>query len=83
MRQPSALCGVVGIKPTYGRVSRYGVMPMANSLDQVGVIAKTVQDAQIMLSTISGYDPLDAQSIDQTDYLQRAQSISSSSTNLK
>lgn len=83
VRQPSALCGVVGIKPTYGRVSRYGVMPMANSLDQVGVIAKTVQDAQIMLSTISGYDPLDAQSIDQTDYLQRAQSISSSSTNLK
>ena len=64
IRQPAALCGVVGIKPTYGKVSRYGVMPMANSLDQVGVIAKTVQDTFTMLNYISGYDPKDARCID-------------------
>lgn len=68
VRQPAALCGVVGIKPTYGRVSRYGVMPMGNSLDQVWVIAKNLEDTQIMLSSISGYDPKDAHSVDKKDH---------------
>jgi aspartyl-tRNA(Asn)/glutamyl-tRNA(Gln) amidotransferase subunit A len=63
VRQPAALCGVVGMKPTYGRVSRYGVMPMANSLDQVGVFAKTIEDTAILLDVISGYDEKDAQSV--------------------
>lgn len=60
IRQPAALCGVVGIKPTYGRVSRSGVMAMAASLDQVGPFALTVEDAAILLSAIAGRDPSDA-----------------------
>jgi aspartyl-tRNA(Asn)/glutamyl-tRNA(Gln) amidotransferase subunit A len=72
IRQPAALCGVVGLKPTYGRVSRYGVMPMANSLDQVGVIAKTVQDSSILLTSISWYDHKDETSIDTKNDSQRS-----------
>ena len=53
IRQPAALCGVVGLKPTYGMVSRFGVQPMASSLDQVGTITKTVQDAEILLRAIA------------------------------
>lgn len=60
IRQPAALCGVVGIKPTYGRVSRSGVMAMAASLDQVGPFALTVEDGAILLSAIAGRDPSDA-----------------------
>lgn len=67
VRQPAALCGIVGIKPTYGRVSRYGVQAMASSLDQVGVMTKTVDDAKLLLRTISGYDPKDAQSDKKAD----------------
>ena len=59
-RQPAAFCGVVGLKPTYGRVSRYGVMPAASSLEQVGVIAKTTEDAAIILGVIAGNDEKDA-----------------------
>ena len=59
-RQPAAFCGVVGLKPTYGRVSRYGVMPAASSLEQVGVITKTVEDAAIVLSVIAGEDKMDS-----------------------
>lgn len=59
-RQPAAFCGVVGLKPTYGRVSRYGVMPAASSLEQVGIITKTTEDAAIILSVISGEDKMDA-----------------------
>lgn len=62
IRQPAAFCGIVGIKPTYGRVSRYWVSSMASSLDQVWVLTKTVQDAQILLQAISWYDDHDAQS---------------------
>ena len=56
IRQPAALCGIVWMKPTYGRVSRYGVQSMASSFDQVWVLTKTVADARILLNAISGYD---------------------------
>ena len=59
MRCPAAFNGVVGLKPTYGSVSRYGVMAYANSLEQIGVFARTVADAQLVLSQIMGHDPLD------------------------
>lgn len=60
IRQPASWCGVIGFKPTYGRVSRYGVVAMEASLDSPGPLAKTVQDAAIMLSVIAGHDELDA-----------------------
>jgi aspartyl-tRNA(Asn)/glutamyl-tRNA(Gln) amidotransferase subunit A len=62
IRQPAAMCGVVGLKPTYGRVSRYGVTAFASSLDQVGSLTKTVRDAALMLSVIGGHDALDSTS---------------------
>ncbi len=60
IRQPAAWCGVVGLKPTYGRVSRYGVIAMASSLDSPGPITKSVEDAALMLEVLAGHDPLDA-----------------------
>lgn len=62
IRQPAAWCGIVGMKPTYGMVSRYGVQSMASSLDQVGVMTTTVDDAEILLKAIAWFDPKDAQS---------------------
>src|SRR4051794_14056072 len=59
IRQPASLCGVVGVKPTYGRVSRFGVTAFASSLDQVGPIAKTVRDSAMIMSVIAGADPQD------------------------
>jgi aspartyl-tRNA(Asn)/glutamyl-tRNA(Gln) amidotransferase subunit A len=70
IRQPAALCGIVGLKPTYGRVSRHGLMAMASSLDQIGPLTKTVHDAAVVLNGIAGHDHLDATTVvrDVPDY---------------
>lgn len=67
IRQPAAWCGIVWMKPTYGMVSRYGVQSMASSLDQVGVMTKTVDDAEILLKAIAGFDSKDSQSDPRAD----------------
>jgi aspartyl-tRNA(Asn)/glutamyl-tRNA(Gln) amidotransferase subunit A len=67
VRQPASFCGIVGMKPTYGIVSRYGVVPMSNSLDQIGVFGRDVKDAHMMLTSVCGYDPLDATSSKKAD----------------
>jgi aspartyl-tRNA(Asn)/glutamyl-tRNA(Gln) amidotransferase subunit A len=71
IRQPAALTGVVGMKPTYGRVSRYGLIAFASSLDQIGPLARSVEDAAILLEAISGRDPLDATSSDRANDVRR------------
>jgi|TARA_B110000483_G_scaffold226488_1_gene287241 aspartyl-tRNA(Asn)/glutamyl-tRNA(Gln) amidotransferase subunit A len=64
IRQPSSLCGVTGVKPTYGRVSRYGMIAFASSLDQAGPIARTAEDCALLLESMAGFDPMDSTCID-------------------
>src|SRR5688500_19530694 len=71
VRVPSSLCGLFGLKPTYGRVSKYGVMPLAPSIDHIGPIARTAWDTAALLQAVAGYDELDDSTLNSPvpDYL--------------
>ena len=82
IRQPASLCGIVALKPTYGLVSRYGLIAFASSLDQIGPMTKSVADAALVLSAVAGYDPRDSTSID-TPIPDYAQSLTGESKGLR
>ena len=82
IRQPASLCGVVGMKPTYGRVSRFGLTAFASSLDQIGPLSKTVEDCAIMMDVISGYDNMDSTSV-KRDVPEYTDSLTSGLTGVK
>jgi len=83
VRQPAALCGLVGVKPTYGAVSRYGLVAFGSSLDQISPFARTVKDAAALLEVISGYDPLDSTSEAQADNFKFLNTIDNGIAGLK
>ena len=83
IRFPAALCGIVGTKATYGRTSRYGVQAMASSLDHIGVLTQTVEDAVLLMSHLSGQDPHDATTIPFTDAEKTARTAVLDRTDLK
>lgn len=82
IRQPAALCGITGLKPTYGRISRYGMIAFASSLDQAGPMARTAEDCALMLESMAGFDPRDSTSVDR-DVPRYREAIGSELTGLK